>query len=134
LTNGEAVIDSSAAIALARRERGADSVVPQYLAKGLMSAVNLAEFVQVLRRSDLNPESYLRVFEDAGLRIVPADTHLARLAGELERTTRRAGLSLGDRFCLALAISGKRPVITTDRMWLTVDFGVDVILARDDKN
>ena len=131
MASPEVVIDSSAAIALAKREPGADFIVPRHLATGLMSAVNLAEFVQVFRRSDLDPEPYLRAFEDAGMRIVPADAQLAQLAGQLERTTRRAGLSLGDRFCLALAIRGKHPVVTTDSIWLTFDFGIDVILARD---
>ena len=112
------------------RERGADAV-PQYLARGLMSAVNVAEFVQVLRRYDRDPEPYLRVFGQAGLRILHADAQLARLAGELERTTRSIGLSLGDRFCLALAISGKRAVLTVDRVWLAIDFGIEVILARE---
>jgi PIN domain nuclease of toxin-antitoxin system len=130
LAGKEVVIDSSAAIALAKGERDAETIVPQYLTSGLMSAVNLAEFVQVLRRSDLDPEPVLQVFEDAGLKVVPADSRLAWLAGELERTTRSVGLSLGDRFCLALAISGKCPVVTTDRIWLALDFGIDVILAR----
>ena len=124
------VIDSSAAIALAKREDGAHAIVPRYLAMGRMSAVNLAEFVQILRRTNLDPEPFLRVFENAGLQIVPADRQLAQLAGELERTTKRFGLSLGDRFCLALAISGKHPVITTDRIWLTIDLGIEIILAR----
>jgi ribonuclease VapC len=130
LAGQEVVIDSSAAVALAMRERGADAV-PQYLARGLMSAVNVAEFVQVLRRYDRDPESYLRVFEQAGLRILPADAQLARLAGELERKTRSIGLSLGDRFCLALAIGAKRAVLTADRAWLAFDFGIDVMLARE---
>jgi ribonuclease VapC len=131
LAGQEVVIDASAAIALIRREPAADRIVPQYLARGLMSAVNLAELVQVLRRSDLEPDPYLHVLQDAGLKIMPADAAQARLAGELERTTRRSGLSLGDRFCLALAISGKRPVITTDRIWLSLEIGIEVILARE---
>ena len=127
----EVVIDSSAAIALAKSEAGAAAVVPHYLAGAIMSAINLAEFVQVLRRFDSNPESYLQIFRDAGMRIVAADAELAILAGELERTTRHIGLSLGDRFCLALAISTRRAVVTTDRVWKTIDLGIEVILARD---
>ena len=106
-------------------------MVPHYLAGAIMSAVNLAEFVQVLRRFDRVPEPYLQIFRDAGMRIVPADSELAILAGELERATRRVGLSLGDRFCLALAIATGRAVVTTDRIWQTVDLGVEVILARN---
>ncbi|HEY6577890.1 MAG TPA: hypothetical protein VIY09_01080, partial [Rhizomicrobium sp.] len=53
-------------------------------------------------------------------------------AGELERTTRNIGISLGDRFCLALAISAKRPVVTTDRIWLALGYGIEIILAREE--
>ncbi|MGH6877724.1 MAG: VapC toxin family PIN domain ribonuclease, partial [Rhizomicrobium sp.] len=60
------------------------------------------------------------------------DAQLARIAGGLERMTRNLGLALGDRFCLALAMSGKWPVVTTDRKWLTMDFGIEVILAREE--
>jgi PIN domain nuclease of toxin-antitoxin system len=94
----EVVLNSSVAVALAKDEAGARSLVPHYLAGAIMSAVNLAEFVQVLRRFDLNPEPYLQIFRDAGMRIVPADAELAIAAGELERLTRHIGLSLGDRF------------------------------------
>jgi PIN domain nuclease of toxin-antitoxin system len=126
----EVVLDSSAAVALAKDEAGARSLVPHYLAGAIMSAVNLAEFVQVLRRFDLNPEPYLQIFRDAGMRIVPADAELAIAAGELERLTRHIGLSLGDRFCLALAVGTGRAVVTTGRVWQTIDLGVEVILAR----
>ncbi len=66
------------------------------------------------------------------MRIVPADAQLAIMAGELERATRKIGLSLGDRFCLALAIGTGRAVVTTDRIWQKIDLGIEVILARDE--
>lgn len=118
-------------MALAKGEAGAAAVVPPHLPDAIMSAVNLAEFVQVLRRFDRAPEPYIQIFRDAGMRIVPADADLAILAGELERATRHVGLSLGDRFCLALAIGTGRAVVTTDRVWQTIDLGIEVILARD---
>ena len=127
----EVVIDSSAAVALAKGEAGAAALVPHYLAGAIMSSVNLAEFVQVLRRVDRDPEPYLQIFRDAGMRIVAADAQLAILAGELERTTRHVGLSLGDRFCLALAARTGRAVVTTDRVWRTIDLGIEVILAQN---
>jgi ribonuclease VapC len=131
LAGKEVVIDSSAAVALAKGEAGAAALVPHYLAGAIMSSVNLAEFVQVLRRVDRDPEPYLQIFRDAGMRIVAADAQLAILAGELERTTRHVGLSLGDRFCLALAARTGRAVVTTDRVWRTIDLGIEVILAQN---
>ena len=41
----------------------------------------------------------------------------ALLAGRLRESTRQAGLSLGDRACLALALSLGLPVLTAERAW-----------------
>ena len=54
----------------------------------------------------------------------------ARDAGELSIATRDAGLSLGERACLALAARLAAPAVTTDRAWLRVDAGVEVICLR----
>jgi len=48
----------------------------------------------------------------------------------LEVFDRKAGLSFGDRACLALALDlGGRPV-TADRAWGRIDVGLDVTLIR----
>jgi ribonuclease VapC len=39
-------------------------------------------------------------------------------------------LSLGDRFCMALARNAGRPAWTADRAWLDVAVGVEVVLIR----
>jgi|GEM_PF-2780485 len=41
-----------------------------------------------------------------------------------------AGLSLGERACLALALALGRPLVTADRVWGNLDVGVEVILIR----
>ena len=51
-------------------------------------------------------------------------------AAALRAATRHAGLSLGDRACLALALRESAPVMTADRDWLKVDVGVEVLLIR----
>jgi PIN domain nuclease of toxin-antitoxin system len=130
LADREVIVDSSAIIALAKGEFGADAIVPNYLGRGLISAINLAEFVQVLRRFDMDPESYLRSFEQTGMRTIPDDAVRARVAGNLERETSRWGLSLGDRFCIALAMEKRLPVLTTDRIWQDAGLGIEIILAR----
>ena len=130
MAHREVVIDSSAIIALAKDEFGADAIVPNYLGQGLISAINLAEFVQVLRRFDMDPELYLLKFEQTGMRTVPDDAARARVAGNLKRETSRWGLSLGDRFCIALAMEKRLPVLTTDRIWQDAGLGIEIILAR----
>lgn len=131
MIRNETVIDSSAIIALAKGEPGSRAIVPEFLPQGVISAVNIAEFVQVLRRLGMDPQGYLREFEEAGLTTIPAVTSHAVRAGELEHETRRWGLSLADRFCIALAQERNLPVLTTDRIWQEAGLGVEVILARD---
>lgn len=64
--------------------------------------------------------------------LVPADADLAWEVGRLRSTTVEAGLSLGDRFCLALAKRQNLPAMTADRRWKEVAdaAGVKVVLIR----
>ena len=52
--------------------------------------------------------------------LVPADAGLAWEAGRLRADTAEAGLSLGDRFCLALAKRNGLPAWTADKAWKLV--------------
>lgn len=54
----------------------------------------------------------------------------ARLTSVLRAVTRRYGLSLGDRACLALAMREQSRVLTADRAWLKLHLGVDIAVIR----
>jgi PIN domain nuclease of toxin-antitoxin system len=54
------------------------------------------------------------------------DLTAALAAGHLRPATRGAGLSLGDRSCLALARTLGLPALTADRSWLGVADAVGV--------
>lgn len=119
------VIDASAALAFIHAEPGHDTVAP-YLTQGIMSTVNLAEVVGRLSRRGLDPmrAHYL------GCEFIPFDTDLAERAGRLLPDTQAHGLSLGDRACLALALRERLPVLTADRIWASLNLGIDVALVR----
>jgi PIN domain nuclease of toxin-antitoxin system len=59
---------------------------------------------------------------------VTADRALG--AGRIHERTRGRGISMGDRFCLALAEELGLPVVTGDRRWKDLGLPLDVRLIR----
>ena len=72
----------------------------------------------------------LAAVEMLNMTVEVTDKAQAYSASALRSPTRPHGLSLGDRFCLALAAKMGAPVITTDKAWKKLDLGVEVIVAR----
>ncbi len=124
-----AVLDASALLALLNSEHGAETVV-EHVRSAVISAVNWSEVYGVLRLAGLDGDELTDGFSETGIEIVPFGADDARDAGELSPATREAGLSLGDRACLALAARLGAPAVTADRAWLQVDVGVEVICIR----
>ena len=124
----KAVLDSSAVLAVLLEEAGADRV-ESGLPGARLSAVNLAEVLSKLCDRGMPADEVLIAVAALGVDIVPYDGEQARLTGELRPRTRAAGLSLGDRACLALARLRLLPAMTADAAWLTVSES-EVILIR----
>lgn len=124
-----AVLDASAVLALINTETGWE-VASDYLDDAVMSAVNLAEVVGKLEDIGVAPFSTRSIIDLLALVVVPFDETQAFLAGELVTRTRSAGLSLGDRCCLALAKTLDATAVTADRAWLEVDAGVEIVAIR----
>lgn len=123
----DVVLDLSAVIAVFKFEPGWEKVAP-LLQGGIVSAVIYAEIVTWLARRT-GPADIANL-EAMDMKVVDFDRPRAVAAGLLEPKTRRRGLSLGDRACLALAIELGCPVITADRPWRDVDVGVEIRLIR----
>jgi PIN domain nuclease of toxin-antitoxin system len=64
------------------------------------------------------------------LEVVPFDPELATVTASLRESTKSLGLSLGDRACLALALTRGFPAVTTDRPWAKLEIGVLVNCVR----
>jgi PIN domain nuclease of toxin-antitoxin system len=123
------VLDASAVLALISRETGTEAVLA-HLDDAVISSVNLAEVVGKLVDIGMPLPVIDQVLALLDIRTVDFDSPQAREAGALRKATRPAGLSLGDRACLALArLQGARAV-TADRRWLDVDSGVPVLAIR----
>lgn len=123
------VFDSSAVLAILLDEPGAQRAA-EILDGGVLSAVNVSEVVARLIDQGASDEDARGAVHGLGLAIRPFDESLAVAAGLLRRATRRRGLSLGDRACLALALRERAPVLTADRAWTALDLDMEVELIR----
>jgi ribonuclease VapC len=123
------VLDASAVLAVAHGEPGAEAVEP--LVDGAaLSTVNWSEVARVCLSAGRRPEALSAVLSDAGCETIEFTAEDADRAARLWPATRSAGLSLGDRACLALAGRLGVPAVTADRAWVGLDVGVEVVCLR----
>ena len=87
----------------------------------MISSVNLAEILTKLAERNVNLRDALDYFLKVGLDVAEFDVALALKTATLRPLTKRLGLSLGDRACLALAIQENATAVTADRSWATLD-------------
>jgi ribonuclease VapC len=114
-----AVLDASALLALLLDEAGAPAV-RLMLADAAMSTVNLAEVVGQYARHGAPPKRVEEVLANLPIEYFPLDSPLAYEVGLMLPMTLSAGLSLGDRACLALARRLSVPALTADRRWAEI--------------
>jgi len=125
------VLDASALLAYLRDEPGA-LVVENALTQGAyISIVNWTEVLSKVADLGEDPEALSQRLENEGilrnsLEILPLTEEDALLIAQFRPLTKSAGLSLGDRSCLALGKRLELPVLTADRSWTTFDLGVEV--------
>lgn len=125
----DAVLDSSAALAVLNSEPGAPQVW-SYLPGAFMSAVNVAEVATKLIDGGTPAEAADGFVQRLGVEVVSFGRVDAAATARLRDRTKVAGLSLGDRACLALAHLRGLPALTADKLWVALDVGVEVRLIR----
>jgi PIN domain nuclease of toxin-antitoxin system len=123
------VFDSSAVLAVALNERGADRVLAA-VPEAILSAANLAEVLIVAERKGLESELVFAAVTNLGIEIVAIEAAHARIAAQLRRAYPALNLSLGDKLCLALALNRGAEVVTSDREMTKVGMGLRVELFR----
>ena len=127
------VLDASAIIAFLQGEPGAE-LVGQALhsQRCIVSAANQAEVIAKALDRDAKPEAITTILADLAYYVVDVPVADGEQAGWIRGQTKRVGLSLGDRLCLALAQRMRARVLTADRAWLEVSktLGVDVVCIR----
>jgi ribonuclease VapC len=125
------VLDASALLALLRGELGGQVVRP-VLADAAMSTLNWAEVVGYFARSGTSEGDIRAILDPLPVDRIPFNETVAFIAGMMLPLTRPAGLSLGDRACLALARHMGAKVLTADKPWkpLGAQLGIDIELIR----
>ena len=107
-------------LALLQEEPGAD-LVEAALDHAQMSCVNVSEVLQKAEQHGIDTEGLEIDLEALGVRLHAFDISDARAAADLWLVTRSAGLSLGDRACLALARKLGGVAVTTDKRWAELE-------------
>jgi PIN domain nuclease of toxin-antitoxin system len=117
-------------MAVLNQEPGAEQLSASLLSEAVCSTVNLAEVQSKLVGRGIRPDDAWLVALSPIHDSVPFDDEQAKTAGSLVAQTRSLGLSLGDRACLALALSLHAPVYTADRSWKSLKVGVRIHVIR----
>ena len=125
------VFDSSVILAAILGEPGGDDVFDR-IEDAIVSTVNVAEVYTYAAINGFPTEAIDAFFADTGIAIEPFSLDQAITAGGFAALTRKAGLSLGDRSCLALGAAHEAEVLTADHPWETVadDLGIAITFLR----
>ena len=123
------VLDASALLAYLQDEPGGEQV-RAVLPRAVLSTVSWTEVIGKAREDGVDTRGLREDLESLGLAFEPFSAVQAEIAGRLEERTRRYGLSLGDRACLALGSDRGEPVCTADRAWTQLHLGVEIETIR----
>lgn len=129
------VLDASALLAFLADEPGAQQVQMALAGGAVMHHVNWAEVLTKRAERGDDPAELQARLTRRGLigQLLTIDAGQPQddvQVAALRVQTRHAGLSLGDRFCLALGQRLAVPTLTADRAWATLDVGVQIELLR----
>lgn len=113
------VLDSSALLAFLQAETGAERVESLLSGGAHCSSINWSEVAQKVRAAGGDWQLATVLLKSYGLQIEPATAQDGEEAAALWR--RGSGLSLADRFCLALGRRLAATIWTADSAWGNVD-------------
>ena len=124
------LLDASAVLALINEEPGADKV-EKVLDDAAISTVNIAEVASKLNDFGWPADEIAPLFDHLQLEILPFEMDAALASGQFRSATKKLGLSLGDRACLATALLTKYRILTADKSWAKLKIrGVSIKCIR----
>lgn len=118
------ILDSSAVIALWNRETGWERIegLLNFGSTVYLSTVSLAEIVTVYERRIPLPRDARVYLEQNRIELIEFTDEDAIETGRLVAHTGEAGLSLGDRACIAASLRLGAVIYTADQAWSRIDF------------
>ncbi len=125
------VLDASVILAAILGEPGGEIVFEQ-IQNVKVSAVNVAEVYTYAAVNNFPTDAIDALFLQTGIAVIPFSFAQATITGRMAAITRKSGLSLGDRACLALAQQEQADVLTADRLWTSFanELGLKISLLR----
>ena len=131
----KSVLDASAFLAYLRDEAGAEIVENALIYGCYISTINWGEVLSKTVDLGESPENIIKQLKDEGLlenslAIIDFTEEDAINIAKFRPLTKSAGLSLGDRACLALGKRLNLPVLTADKVWNTLSLGIKINLIR----
>jgi ribonuclease VapC len=123
------VLDASVLLASILGEPGRERVL-ELEETAYVSAVNMAETRSKLSDKGLSADDIELSLDALDKVVVDFGDGDAIGVATLRKSTRTAGLSLGDRACLALAQRLGATALTADRNWSSVDIPIKVEVIR----
>jgi len=123
------ILDASALLAYLHRETGWE-MVQAVIAEACVSAINWSEIAQKITQKGMDVDTVRDLLYELGLTIEPFSVKQAEIAAELWEQSRRYGLSLADRACLAFAMQRATTVMTADKVWAELALDIEIQLIR----
>ena len=127
------ILDASAVIAFLQREPGHETVEQALQSdRCVVSAANQSEIISKALDRGVTPDAIVSILAELSYAVLDLKVEDGVQAGLMRLPTRAAGLSLGDRLCLATAQRLQAQVVTADGVWLSVaeTLGLDIQCIR----
>ena len=115
------VLDASAVIAFLQGEPGSERVQQALQSEPcVVTAANQAEIIAKSLDHGVSAQGIQTILAELGYTVVDIKAEDGVQAGLMRGQTRKLGLSLGDRLCMAVAQRLEAPILTADRPWLSM--------------
>lgn len=123
------LFDTSAILALINNETGKE-VAEQFLGRIYISSVNLGEFYGKLMDHGIEEKECIEIAESVINKVIDFDEELSLSTASLKALTKKQGLSLGDRACIATGMLYDLEIYTADKVWGKLDLDCKIIQIR----